>query len=99
MAPDINYIDGQYVLYYSVSTVGSQNSIIDSNDGDGLNGLKLTFGSCWNGMYQVGLWPNIKTRASDLPGHVSCRKQRPRRGWRLRSQAAFVSVMLLYVLL
>ncbi|TRM69349.1 hypothetical protein BD626DRAFT_544128 [Schizophyllum amplum] len=63
--PDCSNINlPSYVLYYSVSTVGSQNSIIDSNDGDGLNGLKLTFGSCWNGMYQVGLWPNIKTRAS-----------------------------------
>ncbi|KAL1745385.1 glycoside hydrolase family 43 protein [Schizophyllum fasciatum] len=103
-APDVNYHDGKYVLYYSVSTVGSQNSaigvatsssmdqgswtdlgevirsnpgdafnaidpnLIDSNDGDGLNGLKLTFGSYWNGMYQVGLWPDVKTRASDLPG-------------------------------
>ena len=27
-APDVNYVDGQYVLYYSVSSVGSQNSAI-----------------------------------------------------------------------
>ncbi|TRM62462.1 glycoside hydrolase family 43 protein [Schizophyllum amplum] len=97
-APDVNYIDGEYVLYYSVSSVGSQNSaigvatspsmeqgtwtdqgeVIRSHPGDvynaidpniiNANGLKLAFGSYWNGMYQVGLWPDIKTRASDLPG-------------------------------
>ena len=39
-------------------------NLIDSNDGDGLNGLKLAFGSYWNGIYQVGLWPDVKTRAS-----------------------------------
>ena len=27
-APDINFVNGQYVLYYSVSTVGSQDSAI-----------------------------------------------------------------------
>ncbi|KAL1745689.1 glycoside hydrolase family 43 protein [Schizophyllum fasciatum] len=103
-APDVNYQDGKYVLYYSVSSVRSQNSaigvatspsmdqgtwtdlgevirskkgdifnaidpnLINSNDGDGVNGLKLAFGSYWTGMYQVGLWPDVKTRASDLPG-------------------------------
>ncbi|KAL1728767.1 glycoside hydrolase family 43 protein [Schizophyllum commune] len=96
-APDVNYINGEYVLYYSVSTIGSQNSaigvatspsmeqgtwtdlgaVIRSQGGDVYNaidpniiddnGLKLAFGSYWNGMYQVGLF-DIKTRASDLPG-------------------------------
>ena len=28
------------------------------------NGLKLSFGSYWNGMYQIGLWPDVKTQAS-----------------------------------
>lgn len=28
------------------------------------NGLKLTFGSYWNGLYQIGLWPDVKTQAS-----------------------------------
>ncbi|KAI4294308.1 glycoside hydrolase family 43 protein [Schizophyllum commune Loenen D] len=116
-APDVNYVDGQYVLYYSVSSVGSQNSaigvatspsmdagtwtdlgevirsnpgdpfnaidpnLIDSNDGDGLNGLKLAFGSYWNGIYQVGLWPDVKTRASDLPGtHLAGANGRPAEG-------------------
>ena len=27
-APDINYVNGQYVLYYSASSLGSQNSAI-----------------------------------------------------------------------
>lgn len=110
-APDINYIDGQYVLYYSVSAIGSQNSaigvvtspsmeegtwtdqgeVIRSNAGDVYNaidpniinadGLKLAFGSYWTGMYQVGLWPDIKTRASDLPGtHLAGNNGRPAEG-------------------
>ncbi len=28
------------------------------------NGLKLSFGSYWNGMYQVGLWPDVNNQAS-----------------------------------
>ena len=51
-----------------------QGEVIRSNPGDvynaidpniiDANGLKLAFGSYWTGMYQVGLWPDIKTRAS-----------------------------------
>ncbi|VDC05854.1 unnamed protein product [Peniophora sp. CBMAI 1063] len=97
-APDVNYYDGQYVLYYSVSTIGSQNSaigvatsssmdpgtwtdhgeVISSAAGDvynaidpnliDWNGLKLSFGSYWQGMYQIGLWPDVATQASALPG-------------------------------
>ncbi|KZV98347.1 glycoside hydrolase family 43 protein [Exidia glandulosa HHB12029] len=97
-APDVNFINGSYALYYSVSTIGSQNSaigvatspsmepgtwtdqgkVIGSAPGDVYNaidpniidnnGLKLTFGSYWNGMYQIGLWPDVKTQASALPG-------------------------------
>ena len=32
------------------------------------NGLKLSFGSYWQGMYQIGLWPDVATQASALPG-------------------------------
>ncbi|VDB94964.1 unnamed protein product [Peniophora sp. CBMAI 1063] len=97
-APDVNYIDGEYVLYYSVSTISSQNSaigvatspsmepgtwtdhgeVISSVKGDvynaidpnliDWNGLKLSFGSWWEGMYQIGLWPDVETQASALPG-------------------------------
>jgi len=28
------------------------------------NGLKLSFGSYWNGIYQVGLWPDVNNQAS-----------------------------------
>ena len=28
------------------------------------NGLQLAFGSYWNGMYQIGLWPDVATQAS-----------------------------------
>ncbi|EPQ54639.1 Arabinanase/levansucrase/invertase [Gloeophyllum trabeum ATCC 11539] len=97
-APDVNYIQGLYTLYYAVSTIGSQNSaigvatspsmdagtwtdlgeVIGSVPGDVYNaidpniiddnGLKLSFGSYWEGMYQIGLWPGVKDQASALPG-------------------------------
>ncbi|KAJ7624717.1 glycoside hydrolase family 43 protein [Roridomyces roridus] len=99
-APDINYINGLYTLYYSVSTLSSQSSaigvatspsmlpgtwtdlgqVIRSNPGDLFNaidanlivdsdgGMKLAFGSWWNGMYQIGLWPGVNNEASALPG-------------------------------
>ena len=28
------------------------------------DGLKLSFGSYWDGMYQVGLWPGVNDQAS-----------------------------------
>ncbi|KAF9036924.1 glycoside hydrolase family 43 protein [Hymenopellis radicata] len=97
-APDVNYYNGRYVLYYSVSDLGSQNSaigvatspsmlagtwtdlgkVIGSSPGDVYNaidpniidnnGLKLSFGSYWNGIYQVGLWPDVNNQASATPG-------------------------------
>ncbi|KZV66585.1 glycoside hydrolase family 43 protein [Peniophora sp. CONT] len=110
-APDVNYIDGEYVLYYSVSAIGSQNSaigvatspsmepgtwtdhgeVISSKTGDvynaidpnliDWNGLKLSFGSYWNGMYQIGLWPDVETQASALPGtHLAGNSGRPAEG-------------------
>ncbi|KZV63717.1 glycoside hydrolase family 43 protein [Peniophora sp. CONT] len=110
-APDVNYIDGEYVLYYSVSSIGSQNSaigvatsssmdpgtwtdhgeVISSKAGDvynaidpnliDWNGLKLSFGSYWNGMYQIGLWPDVATQASALPGtHLAGLNGRPAEG-------------------
>ncbi|TFK50978.1 glycoside hydrolase family 43 protein [Heliocybe sulcata] len=97
-APDVNYIQGLYTVYYSVSIIGSQNSaigvatspsmepgtwtdlgqVIRSSPSDVFNaidpniiddnGLKLSFGSYWQGMYQIGLWPGVKDQASALPG-------------------------------
>ncbi|EJD53562.1 glycoside hydrolase family 43 protein [Auricularia subglabra TFB-10046 SS5] len=110
-APDVNFINGSYALYYSVSTIGSQNSaigvatspsmepgtwkdlgtVISSKPGDlynaidpniiDNNGLKFSFGSYWNGLYQIGLWPDVKTQASALPGtHLAGGNGRPAEG-------------------
>ncbi|KAJ7474885.1 glycoside hydrolase family 43 protein [Mycena latifolia] len=98
-APDVNFINGLYTLYYAVSTLGSQTSAIgvatspsmepgtwtdlglvmssvpgnvynaiDPNIINDATGLKLSFGSYWNGMYQIGLWPGVNNQASALPG-------------------------------
>ncbi|KAH8823004.1 glycoside hydrolase family 43 protein [Flagelloscypha sp. PMI_526] len=32
------------------------------------NGLKLSFGSYWNGIYQIGIWPDVNNPASATPG-------------------------------
>lgn len=97
-APDVNFINGSYTLYYSVSTIGSQTSaigvatspsmepgtwkdhgaVITSQPGDLWNAIdpnlifhnglwRLSYGSYWNGMYQIGLWPDIKTKAPLIP--------------------------------
>ncbi|KAI0032151.1 glycoside hydrolase family 43 protein [Vararia minispora EC-137] len=102
-APDVNYYNGRYVLYYSASALGTQNSVIGvatspsmepgtwtdhgavvtSVPGDvynaidpnliDWNGLKLSFGSYWNGIYQIGLWPDVWNPASSTPGtHLAC---------------------------
>ncbi|KAJ6502271.1 glycoside hydrolase family 43 protein [Mycena sanguinolenta] len=97
-APDVNYINGLYTVYYAISELGSQNSaigvaqsssmaagtwtdrgfVMDSVAGDIYNaidpniidddGLKLSFGSYWDGVYQIGLWPDVNDQASALPG-------------------------------
>ncbi|EIM86003.1 glycoside hydrolase family 43 protein [Stereum hirsutum FP-91666 SS1] len=111
-APDINYFDGQYVLYYSASTLSSQISVIgvatspsmepgtwtdhgeviSSTTGDVYNaidanliitngGLQLSFGSWQQGIYQIGLWPDVETQASALPGtHLAGANHRPAEG-------------------
>lgn len=38
-------------------------TIVDPNIIDD-DGLKLTFGSYWDGIYQIGLWPDVETQAS-----------------------------------
>ncbi|KAF8211949.1 glycoside hydrolase family 43 protein [Mycena galopus ATCC 62051] len=97
-APDVNFIDGLYTVYYAISELGSQNSaigvatspsmvagtwtdlglVINSVTGDVYNaidpniidddGLKLSFGSYWDGIYQIGIYPNVNDQASALPG-------------------------------
>ncbi|KIK59985.1 glycoside hydrolase family 43 protein [Collybiopsis luxurians FD-317 M1] len=111
-APDVNFLDGLYTLYYAVSSLGSQNSaigvatspsmepgtwtdlgqVISSKTGDVFNaidpniildpvGLQLTFGSYWNGIYQVGLWPGVNNQASPTPGtHLAGYNGRPAEG-------------------
>ncbi|KAE9390651.1 glycoside hydrolase family 43 protein [Gymnopus androsaceus JB14] len=111
-APDVNFIDGLYTMYYAVSTIGSQNSaigvatspsmepgtwtdlgeVISSVTGDVYNaidpniiddtvGLQLSFGSYWDGMFQVGLWPGVNDLASALPGtHLAGYSGRPAEG-------------------
>ncbi|KAJ3719132.1 glycoside hydrolase family 43 protein [Lentinula guzmanii] len=108
-APDINFIDGLYTLYYAISSLGSQNSaigvatspsmmpgtwtdlgeVISSVTGDVFNaidpniiddtvGLQLTFGSYWDGIYQVGLYPGVNDQASPTPGtHLAGYSGRP----------------------
>ncbi|KAL0564544.1 hypothetical protein V5O48_017500 [Marasmius crinis-equi] len=110
-APSISFTLGKYVLYYSVSTIGSQNSaigvatspsmepgtwtdlgaVVTSKPGDVYNaidpdliddnGLKLSFGSYWNGIYQIGLWPDVNNPASATPGtHLAGGNGRPSEG-------------------
>ncbi|KAJ6507836.1 glycoside hydrolase family 43 protein [Mycena vitilis] len=98
-APDVNYINGLYTVYYAISTGGSQTSaigvatspsmqpgtwtdlgqVISSTPADVFNaidpniiddpvGLQLAFGSYWEGIYQVGLYPGVNNLASSLPG-------------------------------
>ncbi|KAL0068222.1 hypothetical protein AAF712_004607 [Marasmius tenuissimus] len=109
-APSISFTEGRYVLYYSVSTIGSQNSaigvatspsmeagtwtdmgaVVTSKKGDVFNaidpdlindnGLKLSFGSYWNGIYQVPM-SSINATASDPPGtHLAGGDGRPSEG-------------------
>ncbi|VDB91772.1 unnamed protein product [Peniophora sp. CBMAI 1063] len=109
-APDVNYIDGQYVLYYISSSLGSQNSttgvatspsmkpgtwtehgaVLTSKEGDAFNaidpniinadGLKLTFGSYWQGIFQIDMH-NITANASAPPGaHLAGANSRPAEG-------------------
>ncbi|KAM5542655.1 hypothetical protein V8D89_003616 [Ganoderma adspersum] len=97
-SPDINYVNGRYVLYYAVSVVSSPNSsiglatspsmeegtwtdhgeVFHSRKGDIFNaigpnlievdgGLKLTFGSWNQGIFQVPL-TNISKLAKAAPG-------------------------------
>lgn len=37
---------------------------VDPNIIDDSVGLQLTFGSYWDGIYQVGLWPGVNDQAS-----------------------------------
>ncbi|KAI0701658.1 glycoside hydrolase family 43 protein [Earliella scabrosa] len=100
-APDIGTLWGAYTLYYSVSTVGSQNSaiglvtsytmepgdwydwgaVITSKPGDRFNaidahimdanGIKLTFGSYWDGIFQIPML-NASAPAQAPPGtHIA----------------------------
>ncbi|VDB91780.1 unnamed protein product [Peniophora sp. CBMAI 1063] len=109
-APDVNFQNGQYVLYYASSALGSQNSaigvatsssldpgtwtdhgaVITSKDGDAYNaidanlinadGLKLSFGSWNEGMYQISL-SDVSTPSSSLPGsHLAGSGARPAEG-------------------
>jgi len=109
-APDVNFVNGQYVLYYAVSLSGQPVSAIgvatspsmdngtwddlgevfSSTSGDNYNaidanlinwnGLKLTYGSYQDGIFQVNL-TDIKTVASNLPGaHLAGANQRPAEG-------------------
>ncbi|KAF5351404.1 hypothetical protein D9757_012632 [Collybiopsis confluens] len=111
-APDVNFIDGLYTLYYAASSLGSQDSaigvatspsmepgswtdlgeVISSQSGDVFNaidpniildpvGLQLSFGSFWNGIFQVGLWPGVNNQASATPGtHLAGNSGRPSEG-------------------
>ncbi|KAF9261025.1 glycoside hydrolase family 43 protein [Marasmius fiardii PR-910] len=45
------------------------------------NGLKLSFGSYWNGIYQIGIWPDVNNPASATPGtHLAGGNGRPSEG-------------------
>ncbi|TBU26057.1 glycoside hydrolase family 43 protein [Dichomitus squalens] len=109
-APDVHSVNGQYTLYYSLSTLGSQNStigvatspsmeqgtwddlgpVIGSKDGDSYNaidanlidaeGLKLSFGSYNDGIFQITL-SDIHTPAANLPGtHLAGANKEPTEG-------------------
>ncbi|EJD49620.1 glycoside hydrolase family 43 protein [Auricularia subglabra TFB-10046 SS5] len=109
-AGDVKRIGDQYVLYYSVSAIGAQNSaigvavsptmedgtwtdmgeVIRSDDSLSFNaidpnivdsnGLKLTFGSYWDGMFQIDM-ADYKTPAQPLPGrHLAGNGGRPAEG-------------------
>ncbi|KZV66221.1 glycoside hydrolase family 43 protein [Peniophora sp. CONT] len=109
-APDVSFQDGQYVMYFASSFIGTQNSaigvatspsmepgswtdhgaVITSKDGDLYNaidanlinadGLKLSFGSWSEGMYQIDL-SDAQTPSSALPGsHLAGSGKRPAEG-------------------
>ncbi|KZV66224.1 glycoside hydrolase family 43 protein [Peniophora sp. CONT] len=109
-APDVNFQNGQYVMYFASSSVGSQNSaigvatsasmdpgswadhgeVISSKTGDAYNaidanlidanGLKLSFGSYNDGLFQISL-SDVQTPSSSLPGnHVAGSGKRPAEG-------------------
>ncbi|KAF9261027.1 glycoside hydrolase family 43 protein [Marasmius fiardii PR-910] len=110
-APSISYTQGKYVLYYSISTSGSKESVIGvatspsmengtwtdlgevirSNNDTVFNaidpdliddgGLKLSFGSYNQGIYQIQIGPEVNNPASDLPGiHLAGGNGRPVEG-------------------
>ncbi|KAI0806898.1 glycoside hydrolase family 43 protein [Fomes fomentarius] len=113
-APDINSVDGRYVLYYALSSSGSPNSAIgvatspsmgsgswtdlgeifrtsnqsgeppsnaiDANLVQDENGLKLTYGSYHQGIFQLPL-SNISTLAANPPGtHLAGANNQPTEG-------------------
>ncbi len=54
-APDVNYYNGRYVLYYSVSSIGSQNSAI---------------GVATSPSMLTGTWTDLGKVISSSPGDV-----------------------------
>ncbi|KAJ7127918.1 glycosyl hydrolase [Mycena epipterygia] len=63
------------------SAPGDLYNAIDPNIINDAMGLKLSFGSYWNGMYQIGLWPGVNNQASSLPGtHLAGGSGRPAEG-------------------
>ncbi|KAF8830257.1 hypothetical protein HHX47_DHR2000452 [Lentinula edodes] len=60
------------------SVTGDVFNAIDPNIIDDSVGLQLTFGSYWDGIYQVGLWPGVNDQASPTPGtHLAGYSGRP----------------------